>query len=104
MDNQIAKAPSILLISIMVFLFFTLMGHHVNAMALAVLEDQIYSTNDGKPDITDSRLKLEEVAANLELPTNMAFLGPDDILVLEKDKGTVKRIVGGELLEEPVLD
>jgi glucose/arabinose dehydrogenase len=95
---------SILLISIMIFLFFTLMGLHVNVMALAVLEDQIYSSYDEKPDITDSRFKLEEVAANLELPTNMAFLGPDDILILEKDRGTVKRIVGGEVLEEPVLD
>ena len=34
----------------------------------------------------------------------MAFLGPDDILVLEKDKGTVQRIVNGEMLQEPILD
>ena len=34
----------------------------------------------------------------------MAFLGPNDILVLEKDKGTVKRIVNGKILAEPVLD
>jgi glucose/arabinose dehydrogenase len=102
----------------MLFLFFTSMVHPVNALAFTVMEEEereeeervkedikpTFSTNDGKPDITDSRLKLEEVAANLELPTNMAFLGPDDILVLEKDRGTVKRIVGGEVLEEPVLD
>jgi len=34
----------------------------------------------------------------------MAFLSPDDILVLEKDKGTVQRIVNGEMLPEPLLD
>jgi glucose/arabinose dehydrogenase len=34
----------------------------------------------------------------------MAFLGPDDILVLEKDKGTVQRIVNGKMLPEPLLD
>jgi aldose sugar dehydrogenase len=34
----------------------------------------------------------------------MAFLGPNDILVLEKDKGTVQRIVNGKLLPEPLLD
>ena len=34
----------------------------------------------------------------------MAFLGPDDILVLEKDNGTVQRIVNGKMLPEPVLD
>ena len=33
----------------------------------------------------------------------MAFLGPDDILVLEKNEGTVKRIVDGEMLPEPLL-
>jgi glucose/arabinose dehydrogenase len=34
----------------------------------------------------------------------MAFLGPDDILVLEKDNGTVRRIVDGAVLENPLLD
>ena len=34
----------------------------------------------------------------------MAFLGPNDILVLEKNKGTVQRIVNGEMLPEPLLD
>ncbi len=34
----------------------------------------------------------------------MAFLGLDDILVLEKDKRTVQRIVDGQILLEPLLD
>ena len=34
----------------------------------------------------------------------MAFVGPNDILVLEKDTGMVKRIVNGVILEEPILD
>ena len=34
----------------------------------------------------------------------MAFLGPDDILVLEKDNGTVRRIQNGVLATQPVLD
>ena len=38
------------------------------------------------------------------LPTQMAFIGPNDILVLEKDTGTIKRIVNGVILEEPVID
>ena len=33
----------------------------------------------------------------------MAFLGPNDILVLEKDQGTVQRIVNGNMLPEPAL-
>jgi glucose/arabinose dehydrogenase len=34
----------------------------------------------------------------------MAFLGPDDFLVLEKDKGTVLRVVDGKILDRPLLD
>ncbi|MBV9178363.1 MAG: PQQ-dependent sugar dehydrogenase, partial [Nitrososphaeraceae archaeon] len=33
----------------------------------------------------------------------MAFLGPNDILVLEKDTGTVQRIVNGTMLPQPLL-
>ena len=33
----------------------------------------------------------------------MAFLGPNDILVLEKNKGTVDRIVDGKMLSKPLL-
>jgi glucose/arabinose dehydrogenase len=54
--------------------------------------------------VNDPNLKVEEVYEGLENPTTMAFLGPDDILVLEKDKGTVRRIVNGTLLNKPVLD
>jgi aldose sugar dehydrogenase len=44
------------------------------------------------------------VIAGLELPTTMAFLGPDDILVLEKEKGTVQRIIDDQIQPEPLLD
>jgi aldose sugar dehydrogenase len=54
--------------------------------------------------INDPNLKIEVVAAGLERPTSMAFLGPDDILVLEKNKGTVQRIINGTKLPEPLLD
>jgi glucose/arabinose dehydrogenase len=57
-----------------------------------------------QPSIKDPNLGVELVSSDgLELPTSMAFLGPDDILVLEKEKGTVQRIVNGKLLPTPVL-
>jgi glucose/arabinose dehydrogenase len=34
----------------------------------------------------------------------MAFIGNNDFLVLEKDKGTVMRVINGNVLKEPVLD
>lgn len=54
--------------------------------------------------IKDPNLKVELISEGLELPTNMAFLAPNDILVLEKDKGTVQRIIDGKTLDEPLLD
>src|SRR5687767_7863564 len=56
------------------------------------------------PIINDVNLKAEVVFEGLDSPTSIAFLGPNDILVLEKDKGTVQRIVNGKILAEPVLD
>src|SRR6266516_6954967 len=63
----------------------------------------LFSHNPGNPIINDSKLRVETVFKGLQLPTTMAFLGPNDILVLEKGKGTVDRIVNGNLLAKPIL-
>src|SRR6476469_5527199 len=56
------------------------------------------------PTINDSGLKVETVAKGLKSSTSMAFLGPNDILVLERATGRVDRIVNGKILPKPVLD
>jgi glucose/arabinose dehydrogenase len=56
------------------------------------------------PIVNDASLLVEVVHRDLEYATSMAFVGMDDILVLEKDKGTVRRIIDGQLLDKPVLD
>jgi glucose/arabinose dehydrogenase len=63
-----------------------------------------FSNDVSNPIINVPGLSTEVVAEGLELPTTMAFLSQDDILVLEKDKGTVRRIVEGQLQPEPMLD
>ena len=55
------------------------------------------------PILSDPELTTELVTNGISFPTSMAFLGPDDILILEKNNGTVKRMVNGELLSEPLL-
>jgi glucose/arabinose dehydrogenase len=50
----------------------------------------------------DPNLKIELVASGLDFPTTMAFLGPDDFLILEK-AGTVKRVTNGVILDKPLL-
>ena len=49
-------------------------------------------------------MSAEIFVQGLKNPTTMAFLGPNDILVLEKDRGTVMRIVNGVILDVPLLD
>ena len=56
------------------------------------------------PTIKDPYLKTEVVFKGLSYPTGMAFLDKDDILVIEKDTGVVRRIVNGVMVKEPILD
>jgi aldose sugar dehydrogenase len=77
------------------------MPHSVNA------QEEFAETEfeeEGKPKLFDSTLKITTIAEGLSTPTTMAFVGPGDILVLEKDTGMVKRIVNGKVLAKPVLD
>ena len=57
-----------------------------------------------KAKLEDPNLQLNRIAHGIELPTSMAFLGHDDILVLERAKGTVQRIVNGNIQDKPLLD
>ena len=57
----------------------------------------------GGPTIKDPTLKAQQIFTGLDHPTSMAFLGPNDILVLEKNTGTVQRIVDGRMLSQPLL-
>jgi len=67
---------------------------------------QSVPSSSNEPTIVDpnSNLKIEKYVGGLEFPSGMAFLGPDDILVLEKNSGQVRRVVNSTVLEEPVLD
>jgi aldose sugar dehydrogenase len=61
------------------------------------------SQNEGKatleqPKLQDPKLKFELVSKIPVFPTNMAFIGPDDILLLSKNDGKVLRIKDGKNL------
>lgn len=56
------------------------------------------------PYVTDPNFAIETVATGLKFPTDMAFLSDDVILVLEKNNGTVRKVVNGTVLQEPILD
>lgn len=55
--------------------------------------------------LSDPSLEVESVVDDdIDYPTAMAFLGPNDILVTEKNTGEVLRIIDGEIQDTPVLD
>src|SRR5919198_5210709 len=93
---------STFLIIILVLGFIALSQYHYSSIAYADVSKRQY---DNGPTIKDPNLNANIVfKGGLKFPTSMAFLGPDDILVLEKNEGTVKRIVNGVMLPEPLLD
>jgi glucose/arabinose dehydrogenase len=51
----------------------------------------------------DSKLAVRPVVSDLVTPISIAFLGPDDLFVLEKNTGRVVRVTGG-VSQGPVLD
>jgi aldose sugar dehydrogenase len=73
-------------------------------MSLAFVSVVNTSDGDENPIIFDSNLKVEPVFSGLDNTTTMAFIGPDDILVLEKNNGTVERITNGNKWAEAMLD
>jgi glucose/arabinose dehydrogenase len=56
------------------------------------------------PEILHPQLALRIAASGLAVPTSLAFLGPDDLLVLEKDTGRVRRVLNGVVQSQPLLD
>jgi glucose/arabinose dehydrogenase len=57
----------------------------------------------GGPEVLVPNLAVRSVVSGLTTPTAIAFLGPSDFLVLEKNTGQVKRVVDGAV-QSTVLD
>ena len=55
------------------------------------------------PEVVDQNLGVRTAASGLSQPVSMAFIGPDDALVLEKASGRVMRVVDGDV-QGAVLD
>src|SRR3954447_8763783 len=67
----------------------------VRGIALAMLfQAGAFAVN---PTVTDPNLQVNTVVTGLNQPTGMAFLGPNDFLILEKASGQVKRVMNGQV-------
>jgi glucose/arabinose dehydrogenase len=52
------------------------------------------------PILRDSNLKTELIVDKLKFPSGMEFVGNDDLLVIEKNTGIVKRVTNGKVVAE----
>ena len=56
------------------------------------------------PTMLDRNLAVRTVASGFTTPVSLAFIGTNDMLVLEKNTGMVKRVIGGVVQAVPVID
>ena len=100
-ESSLPSPQGILLLTFILFLIFLSLSHVIYAQQN--IPGVVASIGKGEPAVKDPDLRIETVATGLIFPTTLAFMGPDDILVLEKNKGTVQRFVNGQMLDEPLL-
>ena len=79
-----------LIILILTIIIFALLNKNYTAIAQ-------------QPIIKDPNLQAELFVEGLSWPTSMSFIDNNNILVLEKEQGTVRLISNGSLQEEPIL-
>lgn len=76
-------------------IIFSSLTLNMNYTAIAQQQEQ--------PIINDPKLQAEIFVEGLSFPTSMAFIDNNNILVLEKEEGTVRLVSNGVLQEQPVL-
>lgn len=75
----------------------------VLSLLLSFTSINFAAAQDEMPEMLDPGLDVRPVVTGLDSPTTMAFLGPDEFLVLEKNTGQVKHVMSGEV-QGTVLD
>jgi glucose/arabinose dehydrogenase len=65
------------------------------ASAIMLHTDTTATAQGAGPEMLDQRLGVRPLVSGLALPTTLAFIGPNDLLVLEKNSGLVKRVTNG---------
>ena len=97
---SIQNKYSIINIFVYTILIFTL----CNLIVQNDFDNVFGATKKEPPIVNDQNLQITEFADKLKFPTGIDFLDENNILVIEKNTGQVKRILNGEILPEPVLD
>ena len=87
-----------------IVLFIALFLTIIFSIYYFVIDKKNYYINAQEPTLKDPNLRVETIVEGLSFPTSMAFIDNNNILVLEKEKGTVRVVSNGILQENPVLE
>ena len=93
---------ALMLISVIIAYYYSV-TMQVSTYAQVLLYNNT-NVEPSDPHINDPNITVETVATGLKIPTDMAFLSDDVIMVLEKNNGTVRKVVNGTVLQDPLLD
>jgi glucose/arabinose dehydrogenase len=84
------------ILTILVLVSFPLWHFVSPALARAKITTEVQN-------LTDSSLKSQLIIRGLKAPSAMAFIGLNDILVTEKNRGNIQRITNGIISSQPLL-
>ncbi len=87
-----------------IVLFIALFLTVILSVYYFVIDDNMYYIIAQEPSLNDPNLQVETIVEGLSWPTSMAFIDNNNILVLEKEKGTVRLVSNGTLQETSVLE
>lgn len=98
MLNTCDKPSRIIMTMVALVLISLIIAYYYSVEAnISIYAQEVLLSNNkvepGDPYVTDPNFTVYTVAAGFELPTDMAFLSDDVILVLEKNIGTVRKVV-----------
>ena len=88
------------IIVILVFLILILLSYSWKYFGSALARAKVAIEG---PVINDTTLTAQLVVGGLKTPSAMAFLGPNDILIAEKNTGNIIRAVNGVISPQPIL-
>jgi glucose/arabinose dehydrogenase len=86
-----------------IILFIALFLTVILSIYYFVIDNNVSYINAQEPNLKDPNLQVETIVEGLSSPTNMAFIDHNNILVLEKELGTVRLVSNGVLQEKPIL-
>ena len=71
---------------------------------IVIIFQPVFQFASSAPAPTNPLYKIEKVFSAPFKPSTIAFLGKDDFLILDRDKGKIFRVMNGKMLQQPAID